>query len=351
VARISSPDWHRLQLELEEDAAEVSKAKAELSIAQQSLLEGEKRAAMLKERAERLAAAEVRRTELEIDLAAALAALPRLKAEVDARAAALSAAEHHLPLAEAAAAAQLGISRAQLLESIDTPTGKLPRWQAMAMVDVHAPEAGVVESLAVSDGGRVEAMGLILTTINPAQLRFRAVALQADLHRVRDGQPARVIAPADRGGGSLAPVAGTLQVAPNADAASRTIDLLITPSKLEPWCRPGVSAFAEVASAQASEELAIPTAAVIQDGLIKVFYLRDRANPDVAIRTEADLGVSDGQWVVVNSGLREGDELVLDGIYELKLAGGQAGGAMKGGHFHADGTWHADGEPEPGEKK
>jgi hypothetical protein len=35
---------------------------------------------------------------------------------------------------------------------------------------------------------------------------------------------------------------------------------------------------------------------------------------------------------------------VLEGVYELKLAGG--GKAMGGGHFHADGTWHPEGEAE-----
>jgi hypothetical protein len=43
---------------------------------------------------------------------------------------------------------------------------------------------------------------------------------------------------------------------------------------------------------------------------------------------------------VVNSGVKEGDEVVLEGVYELKLAGG--GKATGGGHFHADGTWHAE---------
>jgi hypothetical protein len=42
---------------------------------------------------------------------------------------------------------------------------------------------------------------------------------------------------------------------------------------------------------------------------------------------------------------------VLDGVYELKLASSQHGATPRGGHFHADGTWHADGEPEPGGQK
>ena len=40
------------------------------------------------------------------------------------------------------------------------------------------------------------------------------------------------------------------------------------------------------------------------------------------------------------------DEVVLQGVYDLKLASSQSG-QLEGGHFHADGTWHADGAPEP----
>lgn len=350
VARISSPEWHRLQLELEEDAAEVSKARAELTIAEQTLVEGQGKAKLLADRVARLQEAEVRRTELESELAAARSAIPRLEAEVAARRAALEAAQHHLPLAEQAAASQLGITRERLLEEIDTPQGKRPYWQTLASVEVRAPDDGIVESIAISDGGRIDALGAILTTIDLSQLRFRAVALQSDISRLRDGQPATVVAPSDRGAGTAAPVSGTLRISPDADPNQRTIDLMVELSKLEPWCRPGVSALVEVPMSDASEELAIPVGAVIQDGLAKVFYRRDRKNPDVVIRTEADLGESDGRWVVVQSGIAEGDEVVLDGVYELKLASTQSG-APTGGHFHADGTWHADGTPEPGSKK
>jgi hypothetical protein len=61
---------------------------------------------------------------------------------------------------------------------------------------------------------------------------------------------------------------------------------------------------------------------------------------------EADLGIGDGKWVVVKSGVKEGDEVVLDGVYELKLASGGQGGPDAGGHFHADGTFHAEPDHE-----
>lgn len=351
VARISSPEWHRLQLELEEDGADVARARAELTIAEQSLAEGRNKVKLLEERVSRLAAVEVKRIELDTELAAARNALPRLEAEVAAKQAAFEAARHHLPLAETAAASQLGMTRERLIEEVTTPRGLQPRWQAMSYVEVYALSDGVVDMVAVADGGRVDALGALVTVIDTTQVRFRAVALQADLAKLRDGQSATIIAPADRGNGLLSPVVAKVTLSPEANADQRTIDLLVHSETMQPWCRPGVSGFVEIPWTQASEELAIPVKAVIQDGLTKVFYLRDQKNPDAVIRTEADLGTSDGRWVVVNSGLMEGDEVVLDGIYELKLAGNQQNDPVKGGHFHADGSWHAEGQPEKGGKK
>ena len=350
IAKISSPEWHRLQLELEEDGAEVTKAQAELVIAQQSQLEGQQKVKLLQERIERLQAAEVRRVDLESELSAALSALPRFEAEVHARAAALAAAKHHLPLVEMAAASQLGITRDELLEVVDTPQGRGQRWQMMSHVEIRAADTGVVDSIAVADGGRVEALGELLTTIDPQQLRFRAVALQSDLSSIQEGQLVTVVSAGERANAQPQTLSGTLSISPHADPDQRTIDLIVQLSRLQAWSRPGVSAFVEVPMAQADEELAIPVASVIQKGLKKVFYRRDRKHPDIAVETEADLGISDGRWVVINSGLAEGDEVVLHGIYELKLASDQKSDGLQGGHFHADGTWHADGEPEPGSK-
>ena len=46
--------------------------------------------------------------------------------------------------------------------------------------------------------------------------------------------------------------------------------------------------------------------------------------------------------MALNSGVMRGDEVVLDGAYELKLATQQSGGSGAGGHFHADGSFHGE---------
>ena len=119
--------------------------------------------------------------------------------------------------------------------------------------------------------------------------------------------------------------------------------LLATPEELAPWIRPGVSAFLEiVVESTEAPALAIPRSAIVQDGLTHVFFRRDPRDPNKAIRVEADMGVSDGRWVVLHSGVMRGDEVVLAGVYELKLATEQRDATAQGGHVHADGSSHDD---------
>ncbi len=203
---------------------------------------------------------------------------------------------------------------------------------------VCAVAAGVVETIGITPGGLAEENGHIVTLVQPDQIRFRARGLQSDLGRLRDGLQARIAPPQ----GSAVPLqdamTGLLQIGLSADADERTVDLIVRPNALATWARNGVSAHLEVTLAGGQDELAIPLSAVVRDGATPIIFRRDPANPDKAIRTEADIGISDGRWVIIASGVKEGDEIVLGGNYQLMLA--TSGSVSKGGHFHPDGTFH-----------
>jgi hypothetical protein len=203
---------------------------------------------------------------------------------------------------------------------------------------VCAVAPGRIDTLGLTQGALVEENGHVLTAVQPDRVRFRARALQSDLGRLQDGLPSRIVPPQ---GGSIPPqeaLAASLRVAFSANAGERTIDLVAEVATAATWARDGVSAHLEITLAGGHEELAIPLSAIARDGATPILFRRDPANPDKAIRLEADLGINDGRWVVVASGLREGDEVVVGGNYQLALA--TSGSAPKGGHFHADGTWH-----------
>jgi len=212
-------------------------------------------------------------------------------------------------------------------------------------IEVLAKESGVVESLAATNGTYVEETSLILTIVDPTKVRFHATGLQSDLLKFNNGQQVSIVTPQASQNDMNEMITATLQLGLKADPQQRTISLFATPmpKELKPWSRPGVSAFLEVAEKSSDGiVLAIPSSAVVKDGITHVFFKRDPLDANKAIRVEADLGVNDGRWVEIRSELGPNDEVVLNGAYELKLASSQSGTSQKGGHFHADGTYHGE---------
>ncbi len=348
VYELDSPEWHRLRQQLHENQAAIARVTAEMEVAQQTKAEAEKAVEVVQKRIEALAGAEVRRAELEAELATRRNSIPRLEAEVRVKQAALDEAKHDFALEIDTAAAVLGLTSKSLSETVEPDDAghgadhQVQRWFTINRVEFPATDSGVVESMPVTNGAWVEANTLVATVVQPNSLRFRAVGLQSDLGRLRDGQTAFVVPPQGSGIDGTEVITGKLKVGLTGDPDQRTIELIVTPEKVAAWAKPGVSALLEiVVDGTGKEELAIPLASVVRDDLTHIFFRRDPSNADKVIRMEADLGVNDGKWIAVQSGVKAGDEVVLEGVYELKLAGGGKG-AGGGGHFHADGTWHPD---------
>jgi len=237
------------------------------------------------------------------------------------------------------AATLLDLDNTKLLASSSPQPNSLPIWRAREHVEVYAGAPGFVESITLTNGGWAAEANLVLTTVQPDQIRFHAHAMQSDLGRFHNDLPARVVPPKSSSIDLQETMEGKLELGLSADSDRRTVDLYVTPAKLGRWARPGVAGHLEVIVAGGEPELAIPISAVIQDGLSTVMFRRDPKDPDKVIRiADADLGTNDGRWVVVKSGLMESDEVVVDGVYQLMVA--TSGSIQKGGHFHADGTFH-----------
>ena len=255
----------------------------------------------------------------------------------------IDAAQSQFALAIENAASLLDMDPKQLLETSTLNPNTLPIWRRIKTLEIQAKQPGVVESVDVTNGAWVERGSNVMTVVQPDRLRFHAFGLQSDLGILKDGLPVTIVPPTPTATGSAIPIhdtmTGTILIGLKGNANERTIDLYIVPDELAAWARPGVTAQAEIITESTDlSELAIPMAAVQQDGLIPVIFRRDPENPNQAIRMEADLGMDDDRWVAVLSGLRDGDEVVLDGAFQLMLA--MSGSIQKGGHFHADGTYH-----------
>jgi biotin carboxyl carrier protein len=364
VYRIDSPAWRQLQRELGEITTQIRVTSARIAALQplvaahreheESLGEAiavtqawvgnlEETRTSVGGQARELAEARAQLAQNRAGLAEAReqqAATDATLAELQAN---LGAAHDRLQLGLEAAAAVVSMSIAQLQEVAGNDAAT-PAWRRLGTIEVRAAAAGVVDRLPVATGVWVESGDLVVAITDLAKVRFRARGLQSDLPDLRTGLPAVVIPargralPADR-------IGGELMLGVEADPEQRTVDLFCSTATSADWARPGVAGFLEIETrSDAEQELAIPLAAALQDGLQRVLFRRDPADPDKVIRVDADLGLDDGRWVAVKSGLRDGDEVVLAGAYELMLA--SSGTAQRGGHFHADGTFHQGGDKD-----
>ena len=255
----------------------------------------------------------------------------------------LKAAEAQFEFSIDTAASLLGQTRVALVTPTSQEANSPPLWRTIKTIEVPSLTSGVVASIDLTNGAWADEQTKVLTVVQPTRLRFHASGLQTDLGVLQDGLEARIVPPTPTATGTSVPydstMSGILRLGLTGDPNERTIDLYVTPEQLAPWARAGVSAQLEIVTdATTAPELSIPLASVQQDGMAPVIFRRDPNDPNVAIRIEADIGIDDGRWVTVLSGLRDGDEVVLDGGFQLLLASSST--IQQGGHFHADGTFH-----------
>ena len=341
---LDSPEWRGLQHEAVEAEGAIKVAQASLDVAMAQLGETQRAADFLQKRIDALRQSEFRNVELESELAEHINSIPRLEAEITARRVALEESHEHYRSRLNTLASVSGLSVEVLLEPVEN--GEMPqhpqaRWRSMSELQMRSDIGGVVEAIDVTNGGWIETGGLAMTIVDPSAIRFRAQAPQSDISRLSDGQHGQIVLPQGGGFNVQDAVEASVAVGFQASPEQRTIALFAVPNATPAWAKPGLSGFLEVfINGQSGAELAIPASAVVRDGLSPIIFRRDPSDPDKAVRIQADLGINDGRWVAVRSGLKQGDEVVLDGAYQLMLASSSS--SAKGGHFHADGTFHAD---------
>jgi multidrug efflux pump subunit AcrA (membrane-fusion protein) len=341
--RFQSTYWPELMHEIIEGEQDMQSAAADLIVVKARIAEARLKLDVLEQRITNLAKAEFKRADLELTAAELQASFPRLEAEQSASEAAVLNAERSYEHALHRAATATRLSEETLLAPVQKASGEHPYYETIEWIDVRADAAGVVERLFVTNGAYVDAPNAVLSTVMPDRVRFRALALQSDLQKLVGVNIARIVPPQSSATDIANDVGSDLTLGLEAMPRERFITVFAKPEEGRDWIRPGFAAFLEIElDASADQVMAIPRSAVLQDGLVHVFFRRNPKNPSQAYRVEADLGVDDGRWVEIKSGLMRGDQVVMQGVFELKLASERSGGTPKGGHFHSDGTFHEE---------
>lgn len=346
LLRVESPGWRRMQHEAVEAEGEIQVAEAQLAVAEARLEEARRTLSVLDDRLRALAEAGSRNAPLEAERAIAETRVPRLEAERHAARVSLAEAGEHLASRMQTLSVVSGIPVDELLTRVQSAGGAdVAKFRTIDDLPLVAEIDGVVAQIDTTEGGWLSAGQLALVLIQPNRLRFHGDAPVSELPNAIQDEQVTLIPP--RGGpveraGSWT---GRFTRAPVANPTTRTVHVLLDLAEGDrpQWIQAGVAAFLEiVVDGDATAELAIPKRALVRDGLRTYFFVRDPKDPDHVRAVDADLGVDDGWWVEVRSGLADGDEVVVDGAYALELATGGGPKAPPGFHYHADGTLHAD---------
>jgi RND family efflux transporter MFP subunit len=192
---------------------------------------------------------------------------------------------------------------------------------------VRAPISGVVAERMLSPGARVFAGDPLYRIVNPGNLWLR---LEVPARFASEGLGADAAVFTVEGGDRPYRASGRVGAAPAIDPETRTLPVHLAVASNDGTLRAGMLADARVFFGGAERATTIPQAAVqLEDGQ-PVAYVQ--TGGESFTRRPLSLGTSDGEFVVVYSGVEPGERVVTDGAYAVHLA---SLGAQEIGHGHA----------------
>ncbi len=224
----------------------------------------------------------------------------------------------------AAKGAAARITAAESIVAAWTQTGLVPRVEgnglALPRLALTAPIDGVVVRIDAVAGEQVGPERALFALLDPRVLHVEARVPEIDLPRLADtidasyslpGNDAPPVPITGSGGGSL--VWRGVEI----DPTTRTALLHFSLPDPQRHLRLGQAMVVHLATRTAADALCLPLAALVdEDGRPVVFVQR---GGETFERRDVSLGVRDGGFVEVTAGLVEGERVVIDGAYAVRL--------------------------------
>jgi RND family efflux transporter MFP subunit len=229
----------------------------------------------------------------------------------------------------AVAAARVKAAEERLANVEATTTGS---GRGGASFDLRSPLDGVVAFADVMPGAVVDAGAHLVTVVNPARLWLRAHLPDVDVARAGERIPGATFAvqgfareffvtPPD---GRLVAVGAVV------DEATRTVPVVFELANPGGVLKPGMFARVTILTGASVAGAAVPESALVDDDGKQVVYVL--ADGEHFFRRRVRTGVRSGGYAQIVEGVVEGDRVVTQGAYEIKLA--NAAGIPAHGHQH-----------------
>lgn len=200
-------------------------------------------------------------------------------------------------------------------------------------IAIRAPISGTVAELTAAPGAFVNEGQALIHIADASRLWLEVRVAESDLGRI--GQPGgasfsvdgfdKTFDVSDKDGARMVGFGNLI------DPVSRTAPLLFEFANPDQRLRIGMAVRASVYSGKAVDAIAVPAGAVVDDGGQSVVYVQ--RGGEAFERRAVQLGVRDGDWIEVRSGVVAGERVVSKGAYQVRLAA-TAPAAMGEGHVH-----------------
>lgn len=269
--------------------------------------------------------ATARLAEAEADFATAKAALDQAEAAL-ARTRKLALEQAKSPrevqeaeLVHASATARYGAA-AGLLGTF-RQAGAATSPDAPLVLELRAPIAGLLSSISAGPGEVVTAGQAVFQVLNPAPVWIEAPVPESSVGRLGASRDALIEGPAQAG--PFQPIQEGVQgrfvsLGLEVDPATRTVPLIYEVANADHRLRPGQWVNLHVETSRSEEALAIPDHAIVEEGGRPIAFVQ--ISGETFEKRDLTLGLRDGNWVQVLSGLSPGERVVTRGAYAVRLA-------------------------------
>lgn len=194
---------------------------------------------------------------------------------------------------------------------------------------LRAPIAGSVIRRDFVTGQRVAAGASLLTLLDPRTLHLRLHVPAAHASQLGDVVAATFTPEGTR---AVHRTTRLLSVGVALDPIRRAVPVTFEVTNPNAVFKAGMLVSGRLLSAVADPALAVPARSIVdEDGLFVVYVM---TGGETFARRVVTLGVTDGEWTTVRSGVLGGDRVVTRGQYQIKLASLNTSEISDVGHAH-----------------
>ena len=188
-------------------------------------------------------------------------------------------------------------------------------------VELKAPITGIIVTVRATVGEHVNTDAPVCTILNTETVLIEAQLPESDLGRLGSSHGATYETTAQPG--TFVPILGTgggrlVFLGTTVDAKTRTVPVVYEVPNPAGRLRIGMALNVYVETAHVTEALAVPASALVEEDGRAVAFVQ--VSGETFHKRDLTLGIQDGAFIQVLSGLSPGERVVTKGAYAIRLA-------------------------------